>query len=57
MVRTPNKTRAVQARVANQAERSRLWSKLDGGPWGDIEGYAVRRSRETPIVVLEPRVQ
>ena len=40
----------VRARVANDEERPRLWSQLDGGPWGDIEGYAARRSRETPIV-------
>ena len=40
MVYTPDETRSVRARVANDAERSRLWAQLDGGPWGDIEGYA-----------------
>jgi deazaflavin-dependent oxidoreductase (nitroreductase family) len=51
----PNESRAVRARIADEEERSRLWAQLDGGPWGDIEGYATRRSRETPIVILEPR--
>ncbi len=54
-VRTPDETRTVRARVANAEERTRLWAQLDGGPWGDIQGYAARRSRETPIVILEPR--
>jgi F420H(2)-dependent quinone reductase len=52
-VEMPGESRAVRARVANEDERSHLWAQLDGGPWGDIEGYAARRSRETPIVVLE----
>lgn len=54
IVRTADETRAVRARVANEDEHARLWAQLDGGPWGNIEGYATRRSRETPIVILQP---
>ena len=46
---------AVTARVAAKDERSRLWAKLDDGPWGDIDGFAARRSRETPVVILQRR--
>jgi deazaflavin-dependent oxidoreductase (nitroreductase family) len=55
MAHTPEESREVRARVANADEHERLWAQLDGGPWGDIEGYAARRPRETPIVILEPR--
>jgi deazaflavin-dependent oxidoreductase (nitroreductase family) len=55
VVELPGESRAVRARVANKDERSRLWAMLDGGPWGDLEGYAATRSRETPVVILEPR--
>ena len=51
----PDGSRAVRARVADKDERSRLWPRLDGGPWGDLEGFAARRSRETPVVILERR--
>jgi deazaflavin-dependent oxidoreductase (nitroreductase family) len=51
----PDGPRAVRARVADTQERSRLWARLDGGPWGDIDAFAARRSRETPVVILEPR--
>jgi F420H(2)-dependent quinone reductase len=50
----PHESRAVRARVADKDERARLWAKLDGGPWGDLDGYAAKRSRETPVVILEP---
>jgi deazaflavin-dependent oxidoreductase (nitroreductase family) len=51
----PDESRAVRARIADKDERSRLWAELDDGPWGDIAGYAARRSRETPVVILERR--
>lgn len=45
---------AVTGRAATGDERSRLW-----GRWAhydkDLEGYAARRSRETQVVILEPR--
>jgi F420H(2)-dependent quinone reductase len=47
-------TRAVRGRAAEGAERDRLWAR-----WSEMgddpEGYAWRRSRETAVVVLEPR--
>jgi F420H(2)-dependent quinone reductase len=46
--------RAVTGRAAQGEERERLWAR-----WRQIdknlEGYAARRSRETAVVVLEPR--
>jgi len=50
----PDGSRVVKARVADRDERSRLWAA-----WAslgeDLDGYAALRSRETPVVVLEPR--
>ncbi len=46
--------RAVRGRVAEGEERSRLWSRwseLDA----NLDAYAARRSRETAVVILEPR--
>jgi deazaflavin-dependent oxidoreductase (nitroreductase family) len=49
--------RAVRARAAAGEERARLWAKFrDYHGWGeDLDALASRRSRETAIVVLEPR--
>jgi F420H(2)-dependent quinone reductase len=55
IVELPNASPAVRARAADKDERSRIWPMLDGGPWGDLEGFAARRLRETPVVILEPR--
>ena len=47
-------TRAVRGRAAEGDERERLWQR-----WAhydkDLDGYAARRSRQTAVVVLEPR--
>jgi F420H(2)-dependent quinone reductase len=51
----PDGSHEIHARVADPDERARLWGMLDGGPWGDIDGYAAMRSRETPVVILERR--
>jgi F420H(2)-dependent quinone reductase len=50
-------TRRVHARAAAGEERDRLWALLDAhNGWGaSIDAYARRRSRETAVVVLEPR--
>jgi deazaflavin-dependent oxidoreductase (nitroreductase family) len=44
----------VTGRAASGEERERLWAR-----WGEIDknldAYAARRSRETAVVVLEPR--
>ena len=49
--------RAVRACAATGEERDRLWARFADFPgWGDdIDGLANRRSRETAVVVLEPR--
>jgi F420H(2)-dependent quinone reductase len=50
--------RAVRARAATGAERDRLWARFADFPgWGDdIDALATRRSSQTAVVVLEPRV-
>ena len=50
-------TRRVHARAAEGEERARLWARLDEhNGWGaSIDAYASRRSRQTAVVVLEPR--
>lgn len=50
----PDGRREVVGRAATGAERERLWDvwrTLDGA---DLDQYAAMRSRETPVVVLEP---
>lgn len=47
-------TRQVRARVATGEERSRLWSLIEQRS-PNLDGYASRRSRETAVVVFEPR--
>ena len=47
-------SRAVHARAADPDERPRLWARwalYDKG----LDAYAARRSRETAVVILEPR--
>ena len=55
----PGGSRAVRARVANEAERPRLWAKwtvlAGGGMGGDLDAYAAGIAHETPLVILEPR--
>jgi deazaflavin-dependent oxidoreductase (nitroreductase family) len=54
----PGGSRNVRARVASGEERERLWATVWDYPgWGaDIDGLASRRSKETAVVVLEPRL-
>ncbi len=56
-VHLPDGPRHVRARAAGAAERERLWAKFRDYPgWGDdIDALAARRSRETTVVVFEPR--
>jgi F420H(2)-dependent quinone reductase len=51
----PAGARAVRARAATPEERPRLWAEwaVYNGP--NFEGWAARRSRETAVVILEPR--
>ncbi len=44
----------VAARAAEGEERARLWAKWEEFDEG-TDAYATRRSRETAVVVLEPR--
>jgi proline iminopeptidase len=43
---------SAQARVAEGAERERLW-KLVNQQWPDYDAYQQRTQREIPVVVLE----
>jgi deazaflavin-dependent oxidoreductase (nitroreductase family) len=47
-------SRAVHARAAAGAERERLWARWAVYDEG-LDGWARRRSRETAVVILEPR--
>ncbi len=50
-------TRAVRGRAATAEERPRLWARwaqYDGEE--NLQSWAARRSRETTVVVLEPRI-
>ncbi|MGH2462352.1 MAG: nitroreductase/quinone reductase family protein [Candidatus Limnocylindria bacterium] len=46
--------RAVRARAAHGEERSRLWAGMADHSKG-LDAYAAGRSRETQVVVFEPR--
>jgi deazaflavin-dependent oxidoreductase (nitroreductase family) len=46
--------RAVRARVADPAERARLWPQVVA-MYGGYSGYQARTAREIPLVILEPR--
>ena len=47
-------SRAVHARAANTGERPGLWARWAGYD-KDLDAFAARRSRETQLVILEPR--
>jgi F420H(2)-dependent quinone reductase len=50
--------RAVRGRAATVDERPRLWARwaeYDGEE--SLESWAARRSRETAVVILEPRIE
>lgn len=54
-VELPDGWRRVRARVATAEERPRLWAQWAVYNGKYFEGWAARRSRETAVVVLEPR--
>jgi deazaflavin-dependent oxidoreductase (nitroreductase family) len=55
-VELPGGRREVTARVATADERPRLWSMLSGlGSAAYTDASAALRSRETAVVILEPR--
>jgi deazaflavin-dependent oxidoreductase (nitroreductase family) len=51
----PDGRREVTARAAVGEERARLWALFGHGTFGPLDRWAALRSRETAIVVLEPR--
>lgn len=52
----PGSSRRVRAREAKGTERERLWDVFRGLEEGaDLDALARLRTRETPVVVLEPR--
>ena len=54
----PGGTREVTTRAAVGEERARLWSRFVGLRSAAIsDAHAALRSRETAIVVLEPRAE
>jgi deazaflavin-dependent oxidoreductase (nitroreductase family) len=53
-VQIGSRRRPVHARVAEPAERERLWPKVVR-VYGGYEDYQRRTEREIPLVVLEPR--
>jgi deazaflavin-dependent oxidoreductase (nitroreductase family) len=50
----PEGSRPVRGRAANADERPRLWARWAEYDKG-LDGYAALRSRETAVVILEPR--
>ena len=57
-VELPSGTRKVTARAATGEERTRLWAALVAlGSSAYTDASAALRSRETAIVVLEPRTE
>jgi F420H(2)-dependent quinone reductase len=56
VIELPGEKRDVTARAATAEERPRLWAMLSGlGTAAYTDANAARRSRETAIVILEPR--
>jgi len=53
-VQVGSSRRAVRARVASAAERTRLWPRVVDAYRG-YEDYQRRTGREIPLVILEPR--
>jgi deazaflavin-dependent oxidoreductase (nitroreductase family) len=56
MIELPDGPRPIRARVATGDERTQLWSQIEQRD-PNVDGYAARRSRETALVVFEPRSQ
>jgi deazaflavin-dependent oxidoreductase (nitroreductase family) len=52
-VQVGSEKRAVRARVATQAERTRLWPSVVE-LYGGYQTYQERAEREIPLVILEP---
>jgi deazaflavin-dependent oxidoreductase (nitroreductase family) len=57
VVDLPDGRRAVRARAAGPDERPRLWARWRDYDGVDLDGFAARRSRETAVVILSPRLE
>ncbi|MFL5686094.1 MAG: nitroreductase family deazaflavin-dependent oxidoreductase [Chloroflexota bacterium] len=55
VVELPSGSRRVHGRIATPTERPRLWGRWAEYNGANQEGWAARRSRETAVVILEPR--
>jgi deazaflavin-dependent oxidoreductase (nitroreductase family) len=53
-VELPDGAREITARAATGEERTRLWSQMERAV-PDLDGFAAMRSRQTAVVVFEPR--
>ena len=51
----PDGSRAVSAHLADENERTRLWPMWVDAWKGELDPYAANRSRQTELVILEPR--
>lgn len=49
----PGKVLSATARVADTAERERLWPQITKA-YGNYEGYQRRTARQIPLVIVEP---
>ena len=56
VVELPSGSREVRGRIASPTERPRLWDRWAEYNGANQEGWAARRSRETAVVILEPRL-
>ena len=54
MIDLPDGAREITARAATGEERARLWAEMALHE-PNLDAYAARRSRETAVVVFEPR--
>ena len=54
VVELPDGPHPVRARAASADERPRLWARWAHYDKG-LDAYAARRSRQTQVVILEPR--
>jgi F420H(2)-dependent quinone reductase len=54
-IQLPSGSRAVRGRIATPEERPRLWARWGHFNGANMESWASRRSRETAVVILEPR--
>ena len=55
-VQLHDRTLAIRGRVATSDERPRLWELWRRYDGEGLDAWAARRPRETPVVILEPRI-